>query len=82
MEVREGADHLRLVLEPNTAFSLPASRSGREGAIGSTSMLLPEGPTGSTPRLTLPVVAPPLPDVDVGFKVAGQVVVRPLVHDG
>ena len=39
------------------------------------------GPTGSTTRLTLPVVAPPLPDIDVGFKVAGQVVVRPLAHD-
>jgi len=38
------------------------------------------GPTGSTTRLTLPLVAPPLPDVDVGIKVAALVVVRPLVH--
>ncbi len=45
------------------------------------SLLLPVGPTGSTIRLTLPVVAPPLPDIDVGFKVAGQVVVRPLAHN-
>src|SRR5258708_1606873 len=35
----------------------------------------------STTHLTLPVVTPPLPHVDVGFKVAGQVVVRPLAHD-
>src|SRR6266581_6910380 len=35
----------------------------------------------STTRLTLPIVAPPLPDIDVGFKVAGQVVMRSLAHD-
>jgi len=38
----------------------------------------------SVPRLTLPMVAPPLPDVDgvcCKCKGAGLVVVRPLAHD-
>ena len=37
-------------------------------------------PIGSTPHLTLPIVAPPLPDVDAGFNGAMLVVVRPLAH--
>src|SRR6266568_769820 len=44
------------------------------------SMLL----VNSVPRLTLPIVAPPLPDVGgvcCKCQIAGQVVVRPLAHD-
>src|SRR6266705_3104433 len=39
------------------------------------------GPTGSTTRLTLPVIAPPLPDVDgASLNGAVLVVVRPLAY--
>ena len=81
MEVREGADHLRVVLKHTTAFSQPASRSGCEEALDAASLLLPGGSTGSTPLLTLPVVAPPLPDiVELIEKRTYLVVVRTLMH--
>ena len=44
-------------------------------------MPIPTRPRGLTIRLTLPIIAPPLPDVFVlEAKGTGQVVVRPLAH--
>jgi len=45
-------------------------------------MPIPKGPIGSITHLTLPLIAPPLPDIDgISCNWTGLEAVRPLAHD-
>src|SRR6266705_3726257 len=84
---------LRAFTSRSTVFCSSSVNSRNRSAISSLSLFvrlspsssipyLPDAPLSLPPRLTLPPITPPLPDVDGAFKGALLEVVRPLVHDG